>query len=197
MIVVAGPSGSGKSVRFSVHTFGVKAFNVDDRCRELHGSYLNIPQQVRKRAHEECERFVEDHIQKKTSFATETTLRTIIAIEQAKRAKKAGFFTSFVYIATDDVETNIERIRLRGLAGGHSAPPDTIRENYRNSLGNLAYALEVFDRGEVYDNSGARPCLVLEVRNGRIQASHPPIPNWVREALAGSSLAGNLDSPTH
>jgi len=50
MTVVAGPSGSGKSIRFSVSDFGVESFNVDDRCRALHGSYLGIPVGVRAQA---------------------------------------------------------------------------------------------------------------------------------------------------
>jgi predicted ABC-type ATPase len=195
-MVIAGPSGSGKSVRFSVLDSGVDAFNVDDRCRELHGSYQGIPPVIRKRAQEECERFVEEHIRTGTSFATETTLRTAIAIDQAIKAKGAGFFTSILYMGTGDVEINIERIRLRSQAGGHSAPPDTIRDNYTRSVGNLPRALMVFDCADVYDNAGIAPRLVLEVRKGRVKSVYAPLPRWVREALAGSGLSAELDPPT-
>ena len=193
MTVVAGPSGSGKSIRFRAADFGVDAFNVDERCREIHGSYQGIPSEIRKRAQDECEEFVRNHIRTRTSFATETTLRTTVAIEQAKEAKSAGFLTSIVFVATGNVELNIDRIRLRGLVGGHSAPPDTIRENYRRSLGHLAAALEVFDRGEVYDNSGTEPRRVLRVEKGHVRVGFPPVPRWVREALSGSSLAAEID----
>lgn len=199
MVVVAGPSGSGKSVRFRISDFGVDSFNVDERCRELHGSFQGIPPEIRLRAQKECEHFVEDHIRTRTSFATETTLRSTIAIDQAMRAKSAGFFTSVIYVATGNVTINVERIRLRGLAKGHAATPETIRENYRLSMGNLARALAAFDRGEVFDNSGLEPRLVLEVRDGQRRAIHHPVPAWLRDALAGTSLdaefGGRPDRP--
>lgn len=194
MTVVAGPPGGGKSIRFRVQDFGVDSFNVDDRCRELNGSYQDISPEVRKQAQEECERFVQEHIRTEISFATETTLGgSAVATEQARQAKDAGFFTSIIYVATGNVELNIERIRQRGLAGGHSAPPDMIREIHRQSLGNIATALLIFNRGEVYDNSGSEPRLVLRVAKGRVVDAPQPVPNWVREAMAGSSLAAQLD----
>lgn len=190
MTVVAGPPGSGKSIRFRVQDFGVDSFNVDDRCRELHGSCQNIPPEARVLAQQECERFVQEHIRDRTSFATETTLSgRAIAIGQARQAKEAGFFTSIVCISTNDAELNIERIRRRGLAGGHSAEPEVIRSIYRQSLGNMASALLVFDRGVVYDNSDSDPRLILRTEGGRVVETQQPVPNWVRDALVGTPLA--------
>jgi predicted ABC-type ATPase len=136
---------------------------------------------------------VEDHIRARRSFATESTLRTTVAIEQATRAKAAGFFTSIIYIGTGDVEINVERVRLRGLAGGHSGPPDAIRDTYTRSLRNLPPALMAFDRGDVYDNGGIEPRRVLEIRRGHVKAIDLPLPAWVREALAGTDLGAELD----
>ncbi|HVR87669.1 MAG TPA: hypothetical protein VMU54_25305, partial [Planctomycetota bacterium] len=157
MTIIAGPSGSGKSMRFSVHGFGVDSFNVDDRCSELNGSYYGVPPAIRQQAQMECEAFIEGHIRDLKSFATETTLRTAVAIDQARKAKAAGFVTSILYIGTGDVNINILRVRRRGLGGGHSAPPETIADNYTRSLANLALALGTFDRGDVHDNSGTEP----------------------------------------
>ena len=42
MIVVAGPPGSGKTSSFPVTAFGVDAFNIDDRCAQVLGSYRAI-----------------------------------------------------------------------------------------------------------------------------------------------------------
>ena len=190
MTVVAGPPGSGKSIRLSVQDFGVDFFNVDERCRELHGTFAAIPPEIRRLAQEECEAFVQEHIDSGISFALETTLGgKAAAALQARQAKDAGFFTSIVYVATADVEINIERIRRRGLAGGHSAPPAVILEIHKQSLGNLAAALSGFDRGEVYDNSGNAPRLVLRVLNGSLEEVLPPVPDWLRTALADSPLA--------
>ena len=96
MIVVAGAPGSGKSTLFPVQSFGIDAFNVDDRCRQLHGSYQGIPPEIRRIASAECESFIRNHIERHISFAVETTLRTSIAIEQA-RAARANRFTTILF----------------------------------------------------------------------------------------------------
>jgi hypothetical protein len=93
MIVVAGPPGSGKTRYFPVTAFGVDAFNIDDRCAQILGSYRAIPRDVRRAVAKECERFVLDHIERRESFAVETTLRTTAAIDQAELARKNGFAT--------------------------------------------------------------------------------------------------------
>jgi len=67
-----------------------------------------------------------------------------------------------------------------------------LRGIYTQSLGNLAAALQTFDRGEVYDNTGSDPRLVLQVSKSQLIAVHKPAPNWLREALAGSPFAAQL-----
>src|SRR2546421_3531005 len=103
MIVVAGPPGSGKTRSFPVSAFGVDAFNIDDRCAQILGSYRAIPRDVRRAVAKECERFVLLHIEQRLSFAVETTLRAAAAIEQAKLAQKNGFATEMRFVATDSV----------------------------------------------------------------------------------------------
>ena len=44
-------------------------------------------------------------------------------------------------------------------------------------------------RGEVYDNSDHEPRLVLRVSSGEVVDVPKLLPDWVREALAGSPLA--------
>jgi len=100
MIVVAGPPGSGKTRYFPVTAFGVDAFNIDDRCAQILGSYRAIPSDVRRAVAKECERFVLDHIDRGRPFAVETTLRTTSAMEQAELARKNGFATEMRYDST-------------------------------------------------------------------------------------------------
>ena len=75
MIVVAGPPGSGKTRYFPVTAFGVDAFNIDDRCAQILGSYRAIPRDVRRSVAKECERFVLDHISQRQSFAASSPPR--------------------------------------------------------------------------------------------------------------------------
>src|SRR5438034_5674365 len=104
MFVVAGPPGSGKTTHFPLSAFGIDAFNIDDRCAQILGSYRAIPREVRRAVASECERFVMEHIATGRSFSIETTLRTNAAIHQATVARQRGFLTQLRFVATDDVE---------------------------------------------------------------------------------------------
>src|SRR6266478_4651559 len=110
MIVVAGPPGSGKSTAFPVSSFGVPYFNADDRAAKLNGdSYRGISQEIRTRVNREFEDFVQSSIRSLTSFAIETTLRSQVTFEQARRASEAGFSVEMRYLALRDLDLHIER----------------------------------------------------------------------------------------
>jgi predicted ABC-type ATPase len=188
MIVVAGPSGSGKSRHFGVTSFGVAFFNVDDRCAELNGgSYRAIPVEIRAQAQQECEQFVSRCTAQGTSFAVETTLRTSVAIDQAIRARAAGFVVKMIFVATDDVQRNVLRVARRALDGGHSAPTKRIVDIYGRSLANLAQAIAVFDEVLLYDSTAhdTQPRLVRAYREQCIAFDEPPVPAWLAAAMDG------------
>ena len=153
MIVVAGPPGSGKTRAFPVSAFGVDAFNIDDRCAQILGSYRAIPRDVRRAVAKECERFVLDHIERTRSFAVETTLRTSAAIDQAVLARRSGFVADMHFVATDSIDENIARVVQRAQAGGHGASEREIRAIHHASIANLATAIHSFDRVRIYDST--------------------------------------------
>jgi predicted ABC-type ATPase len=186
MIVIAGPSGSGKSIFFPVKDVGVAYFNVDDRCAELnHGVYQEIPPEIRAQAQQECQNFIEACTRDLRSFAVETTLRTDIAIQQAKRAKATGFRLEMLFVATDDVDENVLRVARRGHCGGHSAPESRIREIYQLSLVNLSDAIQVFDEVALYDSSviDEPPRLVAEFVNAKVKSPNEPLPRWCESVV--------------
>lgn len=184
MIVVAGPPGSGKTRYFPVAAFGVDAFNIDDRCAQILGSYRAIPRDVRRAVAQECERFVLDHIERGESFAVETTLRTTASIEQAKLARKAGFATDMRFVATDSIAENIRRVLQRAQAGGHAASEREIRAIHVASVANLRGAVITFERVRIYDSTArwAPPRLVASARHGRL-VHHGAPPPWLDTAL--------------
>jgi predicted ABC-type ATPase len=185
MIVIAGPPGSGKTRYFPVTAFGVDAFNIDDRCAQILGSYRAIPRDVRRAVAKECERFVLDHIELGKSFAVETTLRTTAAIDQAHLARKQGFATEMRFLATDSIAENVARVLQRALAGGHSASEREVRAIHQASVANLRAAIAAFDRVRVYDSTTrwVPPRLVAVVRSGQL-VRHGATPAWLDAALA-------------
>lgn len=185
MIVVGGPPGSGKSTAFPVHTFGVEAFNVGERCRELHGGYRGIPVEIRARAGAECEVFVRHHIDEGVDFAVETTMRTAIAIEQARIARRNGFHAMLFFLATEDPNINVERVRARAFGGGHAAPEAEIRSTYVASLGMLKEAIAVFDVVECFDTTrhDSAPRWIASLRGPQLTLRDTPTPAWLQLAL--------------
>ncbi len=186
MIVVAGPPGSGKSSIFPVSGFGVPYFNADDRAAELNGgSYAGISRQVRAVVNREFQAFVLDSIDRRRSFAMETTLRSTVTFEQAALAKAAGFATEIRYLALRDFAMHLERVKARADAGGHSASETTLRAIYRASLANLQRAVLEMDDLWIYDNSpvGGPPLLVLEAEKGVVRYLANTPPDWLVSAL--------------
>ena len=192
MVVVAGPPGSGKSTLLRPDERSLAYFNADERARELNqGSGHKISPEIRAVVNRELESFIVGHIQDRRSFAYETTLRTTITFEQAQLAKANGFQTLMEYVALANVEESINRVRKRAERGGHSAPPERIREIYEASLKNLPRALMEFDYVAVFDNtdiqSRRQPALILETLNGRILTLVSQVPEWVTNALRGTA----------
>ena len=191
MVVIAGPSGSGKSTFFPVRDVGVSYFNVDDRCAELNqGSYQEVPPEIRTQAQKECQDFIDTCTRELRSFAVETTLRTDIAIQQAKRAKTAGFRLEMLFVATDDVDENVLRVARRGHSGGHSAPEPRIREIYQLSLANLPDAIQGFDEVVLFDSSviDQLPRLIAEFVDGKVASVNKPLPRWCESLLLLRSI---------
>lgn len=188
MIVVAGPPGSGKSTYFPIGALGVDAFSIDDRCAQIVGSYRAIPAAVRKAVSQECERFVADHIDQQCSFAVETTMRTLVAAQQAARARAQGFRTALTFLCTAAPDINVERVLQRAQGGGHAASESEIRAIYAAALANLGDAVRVFDRCRILDSSEPwkRPRLVGRATRGKI-ALESGAPAWVAGALHSDS----------
>jgi predicted ABC-type ATPase len=186
MVLVAGPPGSGKSTLYPLSSFGMAYFNADDRAAELNGgSYIGISSEVRKTVNREFEAFVLGSIEKRTSFAIETTLRSDVTFEQVRIARQAGFVVEMRYLALRDFATHLERVKARADAGGHSASETTLRRIYEASLRNLRRAVLEMDILWVYDNTAidASHPLVLEARSGEICFLADDAPGWLTAAL--------------
>jgi len=125
--------------------------------------------------------FVVRCIERRESFAIETTLRSQVTFEQARLARAAGFNIEMRYLALEGFALHLERVKARADAGGHSASEATLRRIHHASLSNLRRAMEETDELWVYDNTklGGPPRLVLETQSGRIILRADPPPAWL------------------
>jgi predicted ABC-type ATPase len=160
-----------------VKSFGVDFFNADDEAAKLNGgSYHSIPQSVRSEINNRFERFIHDHIERGLSLAIETTLRSTIALDQAKQARDAGFYVEMHYIATETLEINLKRVMKRFDGGGHSAPIATLTDIREKSFRNLYTAINSvpspLNELTIYDNSHdgeyMRPALHIGLPEGHL-----------------------------
>ena len=85
-------------------------------------------------------------------------------------------------MVTDSPLINVSRVRNRILKGGHAVPEDKITSRYFRSLNLLTGAINETYRSFIFDNSGNRHQLILEIFNGSEIIIHTDkIPNWVQE----------------
>lgn len=90
-----------------------------------------------------------------------------------------------VFVATDSVDENIDRILQRAQGGGHGASEREVRAIHDASLANLNDAFAVFERVDVYDSTArwSPPRLVATSQHGRVDR-RPPTPSWLEGALS-------------
>jgi len=170
MFIVAGPPGSGKSSRFPLRDFGVDFFNADNRAAELNGgSFRTIFPAI---------------------FAMETTLRSGVTFEQARKARENGFRTEMYYVALDDFRRNLARVTYRAQMGGHSASESVLFSIYERSMANLAVALlfpeSGIERVRIFDNSEfglRRPSELLSSVKGRRRQLVADCPQWLEAII--------------
>ncbi len=116
-----------------------------------------------------------------TKFTFETVMSDPSKVELMKTLRQNGFRTYLYYVCTLSPMINVARVKQRVRAGGHPVPEDLIISRYTRSLENLQGAIENSDRAFLWDNSGKRAQLVLEVFQGNeITAHATQIPNWVK-----------------
>jgi predicted ABC-type ATPase len=213
MVIVAGPSGGGKSSLFPISDLeGVTPFSTDDYCAELNGQrlgrpgrvYRGIPPDIRAMGGEALKRFIDGNIAARRSFSFETTLREI-TFEQARRAKANGFRVEMFFVAAGPPEEHIRRVTLRAHAGGHSASEGALREIYDRGMRLLVTAFEENRNGniellavfhnprvayqKVFESIPIPATLIVEMVHGQpdlekgIMSNAPP---WFEAAVRGT-----------
>jgi predicted ABC-type ATPase len=165
LTIFAGPNGSGKSsITARVEFDGRQNLLESDAIAKTINR--SDPSRSAVAAAREVIRRTQRYIERKESFAIETTLAGNWVLNAIRKAKELGFFVRLVYICVDNPERSIQRVRERVALGGHHVPDQDVRRRYERSLSNLSKALKIADQSVLYDNSGIGPRLVVEMRSG-------------------------------
>ncbi len=105
-------------------------------------------------------------------------------VELLKNAQSRGYRTYLYYVATENVEINISRVRHRVSLGGHSVPEEKIASLYQRSLDLLSQAVKATHRAYIFDNSTHEHIWLAEVTDGNtLEMKTDQIPAWFKQAL--------------
>jgi predicted ABC-type ATPase len=102
------------------------------------------------------------------------------------QAQSFGYRTYLYYVATEDPDINVARVRARVNLGGHDVPTDKIISRYARSLDLLLDAVKHSNRAYLFDNSrqGTDRLWVAEVTDARVlEIKCDPMPRWFQKAI--------------
>lgn len=128
----------------------------------------------------------QDLLRRKTSFTIETVMSHPSKVELLRYAQSIGYRTYLYYIATDDPEINVSRVKARVAKGGHPVPEEKTRKRYHASLTLLAEAIACSNRAYIFDNSAENSghTWIAEVTAGsEVELRTGSVPAWFRRAV--------------
>jgi predicted ABC-type ATPase len=120
------------------------------------------------------------HLLERSSFAVETTLSGMPYLRMMQDARARGFEVDLIYIGTESVEINLERIRGRVALGGHDVPEEDVRRRYVRSLERLTPALDRADHAVLFDNSTDEGYRVVGLWQSPEMTWFGPRPEWTK-----------------
>lgn len=99
------------------------------------------------------------------TFTFETVMSSRDKVDFMKEARQRGYRVYLYFVATDDPEINLDRVRRRVMLGGHPVPEDKVRKRYRESIDLMTEACDVAHRAYIFDNSGSKHKLLVDVES--------------------------------
>lgn len=127
-------------------------------------------------------------LKRKATFTFETVMSHPGKVALLAEAQRAGYRTYLYFVATDDPEINVSRVRNRVGLGGHPVPEDKIVSRYHRSLDLLMEAIKHTNRAYIFDNStdnaDRKLAWVAEITDGRaLELKINRIPPWFKRAV--------------
>jgi predicted ABC-type ATPase len=138
VILIAGPNGAGKSTLAPIllrDEFELMEFvNADTIAIGL--SALQ-PERTAIEARRVMLKRLRGLVERKASFAFETTLATRSYAHWLADLRQRGYKVNLMFIWLSSSDLAVERVKQRVIAGGHDIPEETIRRRYQNGVGQV------------------------------------------------------------
>ena len=125
-------------------------------------------------------------LEQRVSFSFETVMSSPDKVALLEKARSYGYRTYLYFIATEDPQINIARVKSRVHLGGHDVPADKIVSRYSRSLNLLLAAIRQSNRAYLFDNSrhGGEHLWVAEITDGcDLETKCSPLPLWFQRAV--------------
>ncbi|GAB3638618.1 hypothetical protein GCM10027422_42080 [Hymenobacter arcticus] len=153
--VLAGPNGAGKTSLYQYEAAAVPRLNGDS----LYQQGFTVPE-VEASLRQQLEEWTTQRI----SFVIETNAASERDYKLFKSLKNTGYHLELRYVSLESVAVCRKRVAQRVLEGGHDVPAALIQQRYTNGLSLLKQHYRIFDRIQLYDNTGTEARQVAEVR---------------------------------
>lgn len=158
--VFAGPNGSGKSTFYgSTEVVGADPFwivNPDLLTNEIAAREELEWLVANGKALDRIMQWLEASIEMYRPVGFETVLSSDKYLPLLKRALALGFQLRLFYVALNDPQLNLERIKARVAQGGHDVAPDKVIARRERSFDMLGKVLPLASFAQVWDNSARR-----------------------------------------
>ena len=164
LYIIAGCNGAGKTTAsFTIlpEVLNCKEFiNADEIAKGLSPFQ---PESVAMQAGRIMLARMDELLQKRETFAFETTLATKSYKQKIEWAQANGYEVTLLFFWLDSPNMAKKRVAQRVAEGGHSIPSETIERRYHNGIVNLfAIYIDMVDICYIFDNSEGRKELIAQ-----------------------------------
>ena len=172
--ILAGPNGAGKTSLYQYAAAEVPRLNGDALYQQgftVHEVETALREQL------------QDWLAKSISFVIETNAASERDYALFRSLQKAGYRLELRYVGLESVTLCEKRIAQRVLEGGHDVPAALVQQRYANGLSLLKQYYRLFDRLQLYDNTGSEARQIADFLPGGqlLQLAQPPV--WATPVL--------------
>ena len=115
-------------------------------------------------------------------FTFETVMSHYSKLEFIQIAKEHGYRIYLYFVALDNPEMAVARVKARVKQGGHDVPIQKIMERYERTMNFLLPAVKLADRSFIFDNSYSEPKMFAVSDNEKISIVNTDFaPAWFQK----------------